>query len=159
MENSPPTRSWCWGSTGPPIKDEVIVAPGAQENGLACMLADLLRENLTQRPAKRRDLEALDGRVGIVARDAGVSLTLDFRRGTVVLHDGLLPRRDLTITTDSEKITSLSLIDIRYGLPVFHDQTGQAVVRDLLGGGTQVQGLVRHPLTLVRLTRLMSING
>jgi len=143
----------------PPIKDEVIVAPGAQENGLACMLADLLRENLTQRPAKRRDLEALDGRVGIVARDAGVSLTLDFRRGTVVLHDGLLPRRDLTITTDSEKITSLSLIDIRYGLPVFHDQTGQAVVRDLLGGVTQIQGLVRHPLTLVRLTRLMSING
>jgi len=143
----------------PPIRDEVIVAPSAQENGLALMLAELIRENVASRPGKRRDLEALDARVGIVARDAGVSLTLDFRRGVVVVHDGLLPRRTLTITTSAEKVTSLSLIDIQYGLPIFHDQTGQAVVRDLLGGATTIEGLFLHPLSLVRLTRLMSIHG
>jgi len=143
----------------PPIKDEVIVAPAAQENGLALMLAELIRENLAAHPGKRRDLEALGARVGIVARDAGVSLTLDFRGGVVVVHDGLLPRRELTITTDAEKITSLSLIAIQHGLPVFHDQTGQGVVRDLLGGTTRIQGLLRHPLSLVRLTRLMSVHS
>src|SRR5262249_17000429 len=155
----PPTRTSCSRCTVPPIKDEVIVAPAAQENGLALMLGELIREHLASRPGKRRDLEALDGRVGIVARDAGVSLTLDFRHGVVVVHDGLLPRRQLTITTDAERITSFSLIDIQYGLPVFHDQNGQGVVRDLLGGATKIQGLLRHPLSLVRLTRLMSVHS
>ena len=142
----------------PPI-DEIILAPAAKENGLACMIAELVQENLRERPAKRRDLAALDGRIGIVARDADVALTLDFRRGALVIYDGLLPARDLTISTDSEKITGLTLLGVRYGLPVLHDETGQAFVRDLVGGQIRVEGLTRHPILLVRLARLLSVQG
>ena len=143
----------------PLTKDAVIVAPGAQENGLALMLAALVSENLENNPGKRWDFGRLDGRVGIVARDADVSLTLDFRRGALVIYDGLLPRRVLTITTTSERITNLSLINLAYGLPVFTDEQGQTLVKDLLGGNVKIDGLLMHPLTLVHLTRLMSING
>lgn len=143
----------------PLIKDAVIVAPGAQENGLALMLSQLVQENLTSNPAKRWDFGRLDGRVGIVARDADVSLTLDFRRGSLVIYDGLLPGRALTITTTSERITNLSLINLVYGVPVLHDEQGQALVKDLLGGNVKIEGLLLHPLTLVHLTRLMSVNG
>ena len=143
----------------PLIKDAVIVAPSAQENGLALMLAELVKENIANSPGKRWDFGRLDGRVGIVARDADVSLTLDFRRGALVIYDGLLPGRSLTITTTSEKITNLSLINLAYGVPVLHDEQGQALVKDLLGGNVRIEGLLMHPLTLVHLTRLMSVNG
>jgi hypothetical protein len=137
----------------------VTLAPGAEENGLALMLAELLRENLAERPGKRWDFGRLDGRVGVVARDADVALTLEFLRGQVRVHDGLLSGRALTIITESEKITQLSLINLRYGLPVFHDATGRGVVKDLARGRIRIEGLLRHPLMLVHLTRLLSVNG
>jgi hypothetical protein len=136
----------------------VELRPGAEGNGLACMLAELLKENL-QNPAKRWILESMHGRVGIVARDADVAMTIDMGDGRVAIHDGLLPSRDLTITTDSEKITSLSLLAVKFGLPVFHDEAGRAVVKDLLSGVVKIDGLLRHPVLLTKLTLLMSVNG
>ena len=63
------------------IETKVDLAPGAEENGLATMLADLVRQNLQAKPHKRADFNALDGTVAIVADDADVSLTLRFARG------------------------------------------------------------------------------
>ena len=58
----------------------VALAPGAEENGLAIMLGDLVRQNLEAKPQKMADFDALDGRVSIVADDADVALTLVFER-------------------------------------------------------------------------------
>ena len=114
-----------------PTEEAVTLMPGAEGNGLACMLAELLKENL-QKPSKRRIMRFIKGRVGVVARDAEVSLTLDFSRGALRIYDGLQGVRDLTITTDSEKITGLSLLNVKFGLPVYHDEAGRAVLKDLL---------------------------
>lgn len=141
--------------------DPVRFATGAEDNGLACMLAELLRENLRNNPTKKVDLRVLGllgRRIGIVARDAEVSLTLEFDRQGVLLHDGVLPGSDLVLSTDAEKITSLSLLDVRYGLPVFHDENGRKVLADLLTGALKIDGLLRRPLSLTLLTRLMSVN-
>jgi hypothetical protein len=144
------------------MNDTVRMAPGADGNGLACMIADLLRENLQARPGKARDLRALArarARIGIVARDAEVSLTLDFADGAVTLRDGVAPGCALVVTTDAEKVTALSLLEVRYGLPVYFDEKGRAVLRDLVSGTLRIDGLLRHPLALVRLTRLLSVAG
>jgi hypothetical protein len=137
----------------------VTLAPSAQDNGLACMIAELLRENVAGKPSKRRDLRKLRGRVGVVARDAGVAMTLEFGGGRLIIHDGLLWGRALTITADSEQITQLSLVNVRFGVPLFHDEQGKPIVLALLLQKLRIDGLARHPRTLIRLTRLLSING
>ena len=50
----------------------ITLAAGAEANGLAVMLADLLRQNLESKPHKMRDLKAITGRIAILAEDAEV---------------------------------------------------------------------------------------
>ena len=76
---------------------EVVLAPSAGDNGLAIMLADLLRQNLEAKPHKIADFAALDARVSIVADDADVALTLVFDRGRLTVHDGIVGIPDVTI--------------------------------------------------------------
>ncbi len=142
--------------------DLIRFAGRAEDNGLACMLAELLRENLRNFPIKKYDLKALGllgRRIGIVARNAEVSLTLEFTRGRCDIHDGVLPSCDLVISTDAEKITALSLLEVKKGLPVFHDQKGRQVLADLLTGALKIDGLLKRPISLTLLTRLMSVQG
>src|SRR5438552_18981722 len=89
----------------------VTMADGAQDNGLACMLAELVKENLSK-PEKRADFDQLGIAIGIVAPDAEVSLTLDFDRGKLTIYDGVRPGAGLVVTTDSERITKLSLVPV-----------------------------------------------
>ena len=66
----------------------IVLAPDAERNGLATMLASLVRQNLDDRPDKRPSFARLRGRVTIVAEDIGVTLTLSFEGGRLVVHDG-----------------------------------------------------------------------
>ena len=66
----------------------IELAPGAEDNGLAMMLADLVRQNLEAKPHKNGDFDALDGSVSIVADDADVALTLRFDSGKLTIHAG-----------------------------------------------------------------------
>lgn len=56
----------------------IELAPGAEVNAFATMLADLVRQNIESKPHKRKDFDALDGKVALVAEDADVALTLEF---------------------------------------------------------------------------------
>ena len=136
----------------------IVLDPGAAENGLACMLADLIRQNLEQRPLKRKDFDALAGRVGIDATDIEVRVTLDFQGGRLTLYDGIEGRPMLLIRTDHDTILGLTLIPIRLGLPDFLGQQGRATLKKLWGGSLKIEGLWRAPVALVRLTRLMSVS-
>ncbi len=154
---------------GAPAPDPVTLAPGADENGLAVMLHGLLVENVAASPAKRRDLEALATPFGIVAPDADVRVTLSFGGGRCTIHDGLRSDAEVIVTADSDRIPELSLLSIRYGLPWVLDDAGKGFLRALAERKIRIRGLVDFPprfrdtlrrtIDLVRLTRLMSVNG
>ncbi|MSP60921.1 MAG: hypothetical protein EXR72_11365 [Myxococcales bacterium] len=148
--------------------DSITLDPGADDNGLAAMLSGLLSENLAASEAKRRDFEAIRTHFGVVAPDAEVAVTLAFDRGRCTVYDGLRPEAEVVITADSEKIPSLSLLQIRYGLPWVLDEAGRQFVRALLRREIKIAGLVDFPiprpldslrraLDLVRLTRVLSV--
>src|SRR5947207_2964305 len=96
--------------------DPIIdLAPGAEDNGLATMLADLVRQNIQAKPHKRADFDALDGTIAIVADDAEVALTLRFSSssarggaGKVTIYDGIVGIPDVTIRGTSDTILALS---------------------------------------------------
>src|SRR5689334_8148451 len=100
--------------------ESVVFAPGASENGLAVMLADLLRQNVEAKPQKARDFKSLSASVALVAEDAGVALTLVFKSGGLTVHDGIHDVPDVTIRGSSDALLGLSNWPLtpKWSLPV-----------------------------------------
>jgi hypothetical protein len=149
---------------------KVLLAAGTEDNGLAIMLGDLVRQNLDAKPGKRADFAALEGRIAIVAADADVALTLVFERGpsgTLTIHDGIVGIPDVTIRGPSDAILALSNIPIAtpLGLPIPmpSDRDAVKVVSDLTRamreGKLHMYGMLLHVPMIMKLTRVMSVNG
>ena len=142
----------------------IELAPGAEENGLASMLAELLRQNLAQKPHKLPDFYALRGKFAIVAEDADVALTLRFAFGHLCILDGIVGVPDVTIRATSDVVMALSNMPVgALGLPIPSDDTQREVLKQvgsaLRARSFQVLGGLRHFLMLQRLTRVLSVNG
>ena len=148
--------------TGP----DVVLAPGAEENGFATMLADLVRQNLAGKPHKLKDFHAMHGTVALVADDADIAVTLEFSRGGgLTLHNGIKGVPDVTVRGLADNIMALSNIPLTrpLGLPLPLDRPSLEVVREMLratrSGELRVHGLLGHLGLVARLTRVMSVNG
>lgn len=139
--------------------DGIELAPDAVDNGLANMLSELLRQNLVDRPEKRRDFEKLVGRVAIVAEDVGVSLTMRFSGGHVVVHDGIVGIPDVTVRADGDAIMQMSLVELdgRFRLPDPRREGTKALFAMQSKGRVHTYGTLMNIPLLIRLTRLMSI--
>jgi hypothetical protein len=110
----------------------------------------------------------LAGDVSIVADDADVALTLRFERGgKLMIHDGIVGIPDVTIRGPSDAIMALSNMPLatRLGLPIPSPRDHEAVrtVRTVLGamraGKLHVYGMAFHLPLVMKLTRVMSVNG
>lgn len=146
---------------------QIDLAPGAEANGMASMIAELLRQNLEQKPHKCADLNALIGSVAIVAEDAEVSLTMHFDQGRVTIHDGIVGIPDVTIRGDSESVLALSNLPLHPWLnaPLAspRDPEGWPVLRGLISSlwnrKLRIHGAVLHLPLMLRVARVMSVNG
>ena len=146
---------------------DVELAPGADENGFAVMMADLVRQNLEAKPHKRKDFAALSGDVAIVVEDADVALTMSFRRGKLTIHDGVSGIPDATIRGDADSVIAMSNVPLsrRLGIP-WAAPRDKASVEALKGfvaamrtGRVHVFARLGAYPMLGRLTRVMSVHG
>ena len=129
-----------------------------EPSAFASMLGGLIEANVTSRPEKEHDFESLVARVGIWVTDIDEGVTLDFKGGKLVMHNGLKARRTITIRTDAETVMSLSNLKIGLlGLPVYYDEVGRGVAMKLLRGKLKIDGLLPNILTLNTVTRLFSV--
>jgi hypothetical protein len=150
------------------MSPDVQLAPNAGENGLATMLADLVRQNIEAKPHKKAAFDGLDGSIAIVAEDVEMALTLRFERGgKLTIHDGIVGIVDVTIRGPSEAIMALSNLPLatRLGLPIPSPRDQEAVrsivtvANSVREGRLHIHGLVFHLPLLMKLTRVMSVNG
>lgn len=148
------------------VDSAILLAPGADANGLAVMLGDLLRQNLEAKPHKRADFDAMFGSVAIVAEDADVALTLKFAGGKLTIFDGIVGIPDVAVRASSDAIINMSNVPLTsFGLPIprWSDKAGIAVMKDVArtmrSGEMKVHGGAFHPAFMMRLTRVMSVNG
>jgi hypothetical protein len=132
-----------------------VTVVGPEPSGLASMVADLIEQNLARDPARRtllvRTVAVLD------APDAEVTVFLRIRRDDVRVGDGDVPDADVRIRSDSERLLDLTTAPLRFGFPDPLTAEGRAIVRDLLLRRIRIRGLLRHPLRLARLTKLLSV--
>lgn len=143
----------------------ITLSPDAENNAFATMLAELLRQNLESKPHKRKDFDALVGTVALIADDAEVALTLEFRRGTAIVHDGIKGKPDVAVRGSGDAIMALSNVPLTrpLGLPLPTDRASldalRGMIRGALDGDLKVHGMLRHLGMLTRLTKVMSVNG
>ncbi|MBK8216311.1 MAG: hypothetical protein IPK71_21475 [Myxococcales bacterium] len=142
----------------------IALAPGAEENGLASMLAELVRQNLDAKPHKLKDFYALRGSYAIVADDADVALTLRFAFGHLTVHDGIVSVPDVTIRATSDVVMALSNMPVGpFGLPIPENDMQRDVLKQAMSAlrakSFQIYGGFAHFAMLQRLTRVLSVNG
>jgi hypothetical protein len=129
-----------------------------EPSAFASMLGGLIEANVQSRPEKHADFESLKARVGIWVTDIDEGVTLDFKGGALTVHNGLKPKRDITIRTDAETVMSLS--NLKIGLlkmPVYYDEVGRGVALKLLQGKLRIDGLLGNVATLNTVTRIFSV--
>ena len=131
----------------------------AQGAGLAGMMADLISANLRRKPHKQKDFSRLDVFITLEAVDAEVAVTLEFRKGSLVVHGTDDQRPGIRISASSEMLLRLAAVNITLGLPNLLDRDAGALRRGLLSGAVKMKGALRRPVQLVRFTRLVSVNS
>jgi hypothetical protein len=96
--------------------------------------------------------------VGIWVNDIDEGVTLDFKGGRLTVHNGLEPKRTITIRTDAETVMSLSNLKIGVlGLPIYYDEVGRGVAGKLLRGKLKIDGMLTNVMTLNSVTRIFSV--
>jgi hypothetical protein len=129
-----------------------------EPSAFASMLGGLIEANVKSRPEKEKDFETLIARVGIWVTDIDEGVTLEFKGGNLVVHNGLKPQSTITIRADAETVMSLSNLKIGpFGLPVYYDGVGRSVATKLLRRRLQIEGMLPNMLTLNAVTRIFSV--
>jgi len=96
--------------------------------------------------------------VELGATDAGVTVTVRTRRGSIeIANGGSGPRADLRIHASSRDLLALSAAPLRLGFPDPLHQQGRAMLGRMLGGRVRISGMFRHPVLLSRFARLLSV--
>jgi len=129
-----------------------------EPSAFATMLGGLIEANVESRPEKRKDFDSLAARVGIWVTDIDEGVTLEFRKGSLVVHNGVQPKRDITIRAEAETVMNLSNLRIGlFGMPVYYDGVGRGVASKLLQGKLRIEGLLSNIATLNTVTRIFSV--
>ena len=139
-------------------KPVLVLDEGARDVGLAEIMFNLIRQNLEQKPQRLSSFKALNSNVVIVARDIDITVTLAFKRGELTIYNGVVGKPDLKITADHDAILGLTLINIWMGLPNYCDKTGRGILKNLFLGNLKIEGMLRHPLQLIHLSKIFSVN-
>ncbi|HEY0830404.1 MAG TPA: hypothetical protein VGE99_04625 [Candidatus Dormibacteraeota bacterium] len=129
-----------------------------EPSAFASMLGGLIDANIENSPAKRKDFDELAARVGIWVTDIDEGVTLEFQRGSLVVHNGLKPKRDITIRAEAETVMNLSNLRIGLvGMPVYYDEVGRGVAAKLVQGKLRIEGLLGNIATVNTVTRIFSV--
>ena len=129
-----------------------------EPSAFSSMLGGLIEANVKNSAEKQADFDELVARVGIFVTDIDEGVTLDFKGGKLVVHNGLKPKRTITIRAEADTVMSLSNLKIGpLGLPVYVDEVGRGVAMKLLRGRLKIDGLLPNLLTLNAVTRVFSV--
>lgn len=136
---------------------DINMAPGAEENGMAVMLGEMIKTNIENKPSKLKDFNKLKGTVWISAEDADVRMTMVFNKGSLTIHDGKVGKPMIQIATDSGTLLDLANLSIKFGMPYYFDETGLMVIKKLMKRELKIKGMFAHIMALTYMTKIMSV--
>jgi hypothetical protein len=141
------------------VEPSIHLAPRAEDNGYAIMVAQLLRQGLDERPTKKSTLAKMHGRVTLVVTDLDLTVTLVFEGGRVTVHDGFAGIPDVTVRAPSEWHTKMSLVELepRFGLPDPRGAVAREVFEASKRGEIEMHGMFGALPLVLRMTKVLSV--
>lgn len=138
---------------------EIILSQDAEENGLALILGDLIRQNIESNPALAGDLRRVNRIFAVTARDedSSVQAFLKFEGNRLTISGAGREKSDVEITGSYEAILSLSKTALIFGLPNPANVNTAAVLKKIAFGEIRICGLI-HLAPILRLLRLIAVN-
>ena len=125
-------------------------------NGLATLLAGLLDSNLTRHPGRSRLLRP--GVIEVEATDVGVAATMRLGEGRVEIANGRAnPGAQLSVLAPSGDLLDLAASPLWAGFPAPASRDGRRLLVRVASRRIRIRGLLRHPLLVSRLARLLSV--
>lgn len=140
------------------MSEWIVLAPGAEVNGMAIMLSDLVRQNLEASRTRASIFQAIESVVLLDIGDIDLQVTMDFEKGRLTLYGGRVKEPGITIRSDSAHVLELPNIGVRYGLPNAFDETGREIIEFFKQKRIHIDCSLAHIVDLVRFTRVLSIN-
>jgi hypothetical protein len=134
--------------------EHVTQDPGI--DGLALMLADLIRANIERDPSRAKLLQNATGTINITAKDADVEVGLEISDNHLHVFEKPFRKAGLEIITDSSTLLDLSNTPLLFGHPDLRTSEGRHVFGKIVKGSLKVKGMLAHPVLLSRLQRLLS---
>lgn len=124
-------------------------------DGLADMVADLLDGNLDGDPERARLLSGKTWRVGVHVPEAESRFRLEIGEGRLAMSGLNGGSCDLAITADGDTLIELPSLPLVVGLPDPRRAVARAVIAKILRRQLRIRGLLRHPVLLTRVLRLL----
>lgn len=133
-----------------------VVAVGELE-GLAEMMAALIRGNVEARPELAGLVKGTRGDVSITARDVGATVGISFKNGRVEVSNALPGKADVAIEADADGLMAFSTVPLKFGMPDVMTPEGRDLAKQVLKRHVVVRGMVRHPRLLRHLQKIMTV--
>jgi hypothetical protein len=127
-----------------------------EPNGLADLLAGLLRGNLERDPERARFLRP--ARIHLAAVDADTAVVVEIAPGHVrIANASERPPADVSIRARSGELIDLAAAPLVAGLPSPFHREGRRTLRRIVSGRVRVSGMLRHPMVVTRFARCLSV--
>ena len=138
----------------------IEMAPGAEENGFASMMATLIQQNIEDHASKGEAFDRMVGRVAIVVEDLRIAVTLHFEGGRLNVLDGIAGIPDITIRAPAEIVMEMSLLETttRFHLPDPRGEKVQRLARMLRRGEVKMHGALLNIALYARLADLLAVS-
>jgi hypothetical protein len=121
------------------------------------IVQDLISGNIEKSTAKQKVYGKMKGIVAIDLPDIEAAVTLIFEEGKLTIEPRIVQNPVIIITTSSDLVTDLNMLNIRWGLPWYFDEAGRRVLEHLFSGRLKIRGMFVHPIFLTRFTIIMSV--
>lgn len=133
-----------------------VVLADEEPSPFAQMVAGLIEANLRREPERGSLLRPAT--IELEAVDAGATATVRLRPGTVEVAGGPAnPSFHVRVRAAGADLLALSAAPLLLGFPHPLHRDGRAVLAAVLRGRVHIGGVLRHPLTLSRFARLLSV--
>lgn len=136
----------------------VELHPDAADNGLANMLATLMRQNLEDHPERAAAFLKMRGVIAIFAEDAEVAVTIEADGERAVFRNGIVGIPDVTVRGGFEQIGDMSRMESIGGVPDPRGPVNRAMVRALFDGRLRVFGLPQGLPILLAFGDVMAVH-
>nr|WP_271209822.1 hypothetical protein [Rhodococcus wratislaviensis]GLK34584.1 hypothetical protein GCM10017611_14320 [Rhodococcus wratislaviensis] len=130
-------------------------------NGIASLTGMLLQENFENFPERRRIAAKMARPVAVRDGGSGAACTILFGADKALILNDVAGLPNVVVTdTTGDQLLAVSQLRMRAGglLPTgFFSKNGKAVIGAILRRELIVNGLIAHPITVLRLIALMSV--